>query len=482
MYLRVEQRKKDFKKTWKLESNKKTFSIGHSRFADIRVDNSYPGISGVFEYVDGQWGFTHLTPPENNQGINRFVSIQGPTIIPLKDSELHVVPVDKNIQLLNNHHNHLPKTDLSQTHSHHQSWVWLVWKRNDRHWFSQFVPINAQLRWPHNKKQILVKPSSEWQETESEGIILKYKLTIAPQTNGFNSGSFKGMLDPSLRPYIFSALVACLLTGLLSFVGSKKSDEVVAENLPQKVEGTVIQLQPKKVPPPAPPKDAVAKALAQTSAPKTSSPKVSNTKSLGKVFSMIGAHSLKNIAVGTGPKTISVTAATTPSATTTSKTFKVLGSLGGGTGLHPSQFTKGLAKDGGVGLGGGGNLGGSELGQISQGQVGQGELGLLHKESEVSGGLDREVIAKYIQSQKGKILFCYERQLSANPGLFGKVAVKFQIAPGGEVETSNITESTLGNSSVESCLLQVIAQWRFPKPDGGVRVLVSYPFVFKSLN
>jgi hypothetical protein len=187
------------------------------------------------------------------------------------------------------------------------------------------------------------------------------------------------------------------------------------------------------------------------------------------------------MAVANGPKTISITATTqpTPSSATT---FKALGGIGAGSGLHPSQFTKGLVKGGGVGLGQGGSIGGTDLGQISQGNVGQGDLGLLQKESEVSGGLDRDVIAKDIQSQKGKILFCYERQLSANPGLFGKVSVKFQIAAGGEIETYNVSETTLSNESVESCLLQLISQWRFPKPKGGVKVLVSYPFVFKSLN
>ncbi len=484
MYLRVEHRKKDFKKTWKLESNKKTFSLGHSKFADIRIDNTYPGICGVFEYQDGHWGYTHLFKPDQEQSQNRFINIEGPTVIPLIDSELHVVPFDRSVELLTQPENQTkgPDSNFNKNQTAQQTWVWLVWKRNDRHWYSQFLPENTPLIWPQSKKPILIKPTSEWQETESDGITLKYKLTIAPETQGFNSGSFKGLLDPALRPYIFGALIACLLTGLLSFMGSKNNAEVVAENQTKKVDGTVIQLQPKKAPPPAPPKNAVAKALAQTSAPQSSSPKASNTKALGKVFSMIGKHSLKNIAVGIGPKTISITSTTTPAANTSSKTFKVLGSLGGGTGLHPSQFTKGLAKDGGIGLGGSGTIGGTGLGQISQGNVGQGELGLLHKESEVSGGLDREVIAKFIQSQKGKILFCYERQLSANPGLFGKVAVKFQIAPGGEVETSNITESTLSNNSVETCLLQLIAQWRFPKPEGGVRVLVSYPFVFKSLN
>ncbi len=30
--------------------------------------------------------------------------------------------------------------------------------------------------------------------------------------------------------------------------------------------------------------------------------------------------------------------------------------------------------------------------------------------------------------------------------------------------------------------MQLISQWKFPKPEGGVRVLVTYPFVFKSIQ
>jgi TonB family protein len=252
-----------------------------------------------------------------------------------------------------------------------------------------------------------------------------------------------------------------------------------------KTASTVIRLEKKPVeaPKPAPVQNAVSKALAQATVPKTKgSPKPSMRKALGQVFSQIGRHSLKNIAVGSGPKTLALTETTNSNLVpTTAKTFKALGSLGSGTGLQPSQFTKGATKEGGAGLGKG-SIGGSQFGQISQGNIGQGDLGLIHKESQVTGGLDREVIAKYIASQKGKILYCYERQLSANPGLFGKVAVKFQIAASGAVENSQITESTINNNNVESCLLQLMATWQFPKPVGGVRVQVGYPFVFKSLN
>jgi TonB family protein len=473
MYLQVEHRKKDFKKTWKLESGIKPFSLGHSRNADIRLDKAHPGITGVIEFKEGKWSFTHLHKPDGF-AIERFIPITGPTIIPLKDSDLHISPVDRNV--------HLFDTNSQKQAGAQPSWIWLVWKRNNKVWYSEFCGLDKNARWPHNRKLINLSPTTEWQTLENDGISLSYKLAAAPETKGLFNGALKGIFDPALRPYLMGALAACLLTGLLSVVGKKAEQTLVEAKKTAISESTLIHLE-KKPTPPQPPKDAVAKALAQTAAPKTqSTPKASARKALGQVFSQIGKHSLKNIAVGTGPKTISISSTTTPTATpSTAKTFKVLGSLGTGTGLRPSQFTKGNVKDGSVGLGNG-PIGGTNLGQISQGSVGQGDLGLLHKESQVTGGLDRDVIAKYINAQKGKILYCYERQLSANPGLFGKVSVKFQIGGNGGVETSNVTESTLGNASVESCLLNLIAQWTFPKPEGGVKVLVTYPFVFKSLN
>ncbi len=474
MYLQVEHRKKDFRKTWKLESGTKPFSLGHSRNADIRLDKTHPGITGVIEFRDGRWSFTHLHKPDA-VAIERFIPISGPTIIPLKDSELHISPFDRNV--------HLFEANSQTLASAQPSWIWLVWKRNGKVWYSEFSALDKNALWPHNQKPITLNPTTEWQTLENDGISLSYKLAAAPETKGLFNGALNGIFDPALRPYLVGALVACLLTGLLSIVGKKVSDQTLEQAKKTAIsESTLIHLE-KKPTPPQPPKDAVAKALAQTAAPKTqSAPKASPRQALGSVFSQIGKHSLKNIAVGTGPKTISITSNITPTAApSTAKTFKVLGSLGSGTGLHPSQFTKGNAKDGGVGLGSG-PIGGTNLGQISQGSVGQGDLGLLHKESQISGGLDRDVIAKYINSQKGKILYCYERQLSANPGLFGKVSVKFQIGGNGSVETSNITESTLSSASVESCLLNLIAHWTFPKPEGGVKVLVTYPFVFKSLN
>jgi hypothetical protein len=38
--------------------------------------------------------------------------------------------------------------------------------------------------------------------------------------------------------------------------------------------------------------------------------------------------------------------------------------------------------------------------------------------------------------------------------------------------------STLGNVRVESCTVQAVHRWEFPKPYGGGMTMVSYPFVF----
>lgn len=107
---------------------------------------------------------------------------------------------------------------------------------------------------------------------------------------------------------------------------------------------------------------------------------------------------------------------------------------------------------------------------------------MIEDESEIVGGLDREIIAQYIKTQLGQILYCYERQLSAQPDLFGKVAVKFEIGPTGQVGFAKIGDTTLKNSTVEGCILNRIAGWKFPTPQGGTKVLVTYPFLFKSTN
>jgi hypothetical protein len=40
----------------------------------------------------------------------------------------------------------------------------------------------------------------------------------------------------------------------------------------------------------------------------------------------------------------------------------------------------------------------------------------------------------------------------------------------------------MDNASVEDCVVRTVRQWKFPKPQGGGIVTVSYPFNFTSDN
>jgi len=96
----------------------------------------------------------------------------------------------------------------------------------------------------------------------------------------------------------------------------------------------------------------------------------------------------------------------------------------------------------------------------------------------VRGNLDKEIIRRIIRRHINEVRFCYEQQLAMHHDLAGRMVVQFNIAPSGQVLTSVMQSSTLSNARVESCTLQAIRRWEFPKPAGGGLVNVSYPFVF----
>lgn len=151
-----------------------------------------------------------------------------------------------------------------------------------------------------------------------------------------------------------------------------------------------------------------------------------------------------------------------------------VGIVGNGKG-----YTVGAIGTGAKGGGSGGYKAGTGLGT---GSTGNGEVGLEDTESVVEGGLDREVIAAVIREHLGQVRYCYERQLAASPDLYGKLKVRFTIDANGEVDSQSVTQTTLKSNMIDDCILRRIATWKFPKPKGGTKVIVSYPFLFKSVN
>lgn len=110
------------------------------------------------------------------------------------------------------------------------------------------------------------------------------------------------------------------------------------------------------------------------------------------------------------------------------------------------------------------------------------DIGMGDSEAETSGGLDKGVIAAIVREHLGQIKHCYERQLLVDPNIFGKVVANWTINAQGVVDATSVKKTTMGNVAVENCVLSKIKTWKFPKPRGGGKVIVSYPFLFKSVN
>jgi len=100
----------------------------------------------------------------------------------------------------------------------------------------------------------------------------------------------------------------------------------------------------------------------------------------------------------------------------------------------------------------------------------------------VLGSLDKELIRRVIHAHRNEVRYCYERALTASPGLWGKITVTFIITASGTVQSSKTKETTMNNSDVENCINQKIKLWRFPEPKGGGIVVVTYPFVLKQTD
>jgi len=167
-----------------------------------------------------------------------------------------------------------------------------------------------------------------------------------------------------------------------------------------------------------------------------------------------------------------------------------LGGLKGGAGMGDAGGVGGLGSRGsgaggggtGLGLGGLGTKGvgrGAGGGGIDLGGRGKEGTRIIPGKTTVVGGLSKDVIAKVIKRHENEIKYCYEAELQKTPDLSGKVAVAWTIDGSGAVADASVSESTLNNGTAEQCILTRIRRWKFPEPEGGGVVSVTFPWVFK---
>ncbi|MCE9668256.1 adventurous gliding motility protein GltG [Myxococcus stipitatus] len=157
--------------------------------------------------------------------------------------------------------------------------------------------------------------------------------------------------------------------------------------------------------------------------------------------------------------------------------FGGLGMRGSGGGGGGTGDTVGIGGIGTKGRGGGTGSYGTGVGVL--GGKSSVDVGITSSDPEVMGSLDKELIRKVIQMNRGQIRFCYESLLNRFPKLGGKVSVKFVITANGSVASSSVAQSTAGNAELETCVAGRVRTWKFPEPKGGGVVVVTYPFIFK---
>ena len=104
-------------------------------------------------------------------------------------------------------------------------------------------------------------------------------------------------------------------------------------------------------------------------------------------------------------------------------------------------------------------------------------LSVTTDSAQASGAFDPDLLSRVIQSHAEELRDCYERALVRKPGLAGKVLIRLLVGPDGRAKNTDVLRSTVGDRGLESCILERIATWSFPLPEGE-RNAVQFPLIF----
>ena len=471
-------------KTWKLRSTNSTHTFGSSRLADvISIAPATRGIQGLFEYRDGHWYYVNLdmatSAATNNSPAVKLTKDQK---LELEDCTLQFDPVTKETDL------YIRLEKVAREEASGKKFQLFMVKQGDRVLQTKIQPMNKVFRADFITEKITCVPSVEWHRQTVGNLEISQRTISLEDAAHLGRFSTSQLVDEDSKKGVLMVLGAAAILITAGLFGPKGGHDVVVVAPPKVAQKILVktELKPKrKKAETAKPQQVVVQQAAPAAGPKAEMPtaggggKLANMmKSIsdGRISKLIGKVSAQGakssnvmfaqgVKAGSGPSGRGLAAVGN-----IERSGRDWGAAGNGSGVMISTNGKGGGKSA------------SGMGGLAAGGTGNAGVGLIEEESEITGGLDREVIAQYIKSKLGQILYCYERQLSANPDLFGKVAVKFTISGSGQVEQQIIGDTTLKNSTVEGCILNRVAAWKFPAPQGGTKVLVTYPFLFKSTN
>ncbi len=122
-------------------------------------------------------------------------------------------------------------------------------------------------------------------------------------------------------------------------------------------------------------------------------------------------------------------------------------------------------------------LGADVLPSTRMGPVGGSSPSLRQGATQVTGMLPPEVVQRIARQNFGRFRLCYENGLRKNPGLQGRVTVKFTIGEKGNVTSALDGGSDLPDKDVIQCVTRAFQNLSFPEPENG-SVIVKYPIIF----
>jgi TonB family protein len=76
----------------------------------------------------------------------------------------------------------------------------------------------------------------------------------------------------------------------------------------------------------------------------------------------------------------------------------------------------------------------------------------------------QEAVWTVVRSHEPDLKACYESRLAEGKDVRGEVVVSFVIALDGLPEKPRVKKSTLGDKTVEECVLRAVRRWSFPRP------------------
>ena len=93
------------------------------------------------------------------------------------------------------------------------------------------------------------------------------------------------------------------------------------------------------------------------------------------------------------------------------------------------------------------------------------------------GGISKDQIRKVVRAHIGEVRDCYNQGLQRDPELAGRLVVGFEIAGSGAVNQAKISESTVADAEVGTCIAGKVKSWQFPASSAATTV--EYPFVLE---